>query len=79
MAAREAPTANPALPHPKRPRADRRRRRRDCASRSCWTPDITMEEVIRAAFPYVVFGLVMLTLIFFIPGIATWLPSVVSP
>jgi TRAP-type C4-dicarboxylate transport system permease large subunit len=38
-----------------------------------------MEEVIRAAFPYVVFGLVMLTLIFFIPGIATWLPSVVSP
>jgi tripartite ATP-independent transporter DctM subunit len=42
-------------------------------------PDITMEEVIRAAFPYVIFGLVMLTLIFFIPGIATWLPSVVSP
>ena len=38
-------------------------------------PEISMSEVIRAALPYLMFGLLLLVLIFFIPGIATWLPS----
>jgi TRAP-type mannitol/chloroaromatic compound transport system permease large subunit len=38
-------------------------------------PEITMGEVIRAALPYVLFGLLLLALIFFVPPIATWLPS----
>jgi TRAP-type mannitol/chloroaromatic compound transport system permease large subunit len=38
-------------------------------------PEISMSDVIRAALPYLMFGLILLVLIFFIPGIATWLPS----
>ncbi len=38
-------------------------------------PEITMGEVIRAALPYMLFGLLLLVLIFFVPSIATWLPS----
>jgi len=38
-------------------------------------PEITMVEVIHAAVPYMIFGLLMLALIFFVPEIATWLPS----
>ncbi len=38
-------------------------------------PEITMSEVIRAAMPYMLFGLLLLILIFFVPPIATWLQS----
>ncbi|MBL8662621.1 MAG: TRAP transporter large permease subunit [Candidatus Odyssella sp.] len=38
-------------------------------------PDVTMGEVIRAAVPYMLFGLLLLALIFFVPPVATWLPS----
>ena len=37
--------------------------------------EITMGEVIGAALPYLPFGLLLLVLIFFVPPIATWLPS----
>jgi TRAP-type C4-dicarboxylate transport system permease large subunit len=33
-----------------------------------------MSEVMLAAVPYMVFGVLLLALIFFVPGIATWLP-----
>ena len=38
-------------------------------------PEISMSEVIRAALPYMIFGLILLALIFFVPCIATWLPG----
>lgn len=38
-------------------------------------PEISMGEVIRAAVPYMLFGLLLLVLIYFVPGVATWLPS----
>jgi tripartite ATP-independent transporter DctM subunit len=38
-------------------------------------PEISMSEVIRSALPYLMFGLLLLALIFFVPGVATWLPS----
>jgi TRAP-type mannitol/chloroaromatic compound transport system permease large subunit len=38
-------------------------------------PEISMGEVIGAALPYMLFGLLLLVLIFFVPGIATWLPA----
>jgi TRAP-type C4-dicarboxylate transport system permease large subunit len=34
-----------------------------------------MGEVIRAALPYLLFGVLLLALIFFVPTVATWLPS----
>jgi len=39
---------------------------------------ITMREVYAAALPYVVFGLVVLVLILFVPPLATWLPALIS-
>ena len=38
-------------------------------------PEISMGEVMAAALPYVIFGLLLLALIFFVPPVATWLPS----
>jgi tripartite ATP-independent transporter DctM subunit len=38
-------------------------------------PEIRMSDVVRAALPYVFFGLLMLALIFVVPGLATWLPQ----
>jgi tripartite ATP-independent transporter DctM subunit len=38
-------------------------------------PEISMGEVIGAALPYMIFGLLLLALIFFVPPVATWLPS----
>jgi len=38
-------------------------------------PEIAMSDVIRAALPYMLFGVLLLALIFFVPPIATWLPS----
>jgi TRAP-type mannitol/chloroaromatic compound transport system permease large subunit len=38
-------------------------------------PEITMGEVIRAALPYLFMGALLLVLIFFVPSVATWLPS----
>jgi tripartite ATP-independent transporter DctM subunit len=37
---------------------------------------IRMSEVIAAALPYVIFGLLLTVAILFIPGIATWLPGI---
>ena len=38
-------------------------------------PQVTMAHIYRAVTPYVVISLVVLALIFALPGIATWLPS----
>jgi TRAP-type mannitol/chloroaromatic compound transport system permease large subunit len=38
-------------------------------------PEIAMSDVIRAALPYLFMGALLLVLIFFVPPIATWLPS----
>ena len=42
------------------------------------SPAITMHQVYMAAMPYIVLSLLILVLIFFLPGIATWLPAVLS-
>lgn len=39
-------------------------------------PDITINQVFRSAAPFVVISLLMLVVVFFLPGIATWLPRV---
>jgi tripartite ATP-independent transporter DctM subunit len=41
-------------------------------------PSITMHQVYMASMPYIAMSLVILVLIFFIPGIATWLPALLS-
>ncbi len=41
-------------------------------------PEVGMNEVIRAAIPYMIFGLVLTIAILFIPAIATWLPRVLG-
>lgn len=38
-------------------------------------PDIGMTEIMKAALPYVIFGLILTVVIMFVPGIATWLPG----
>jgi len=38
-------------------------------------PEIKMSEVALAAIPYMLFGLLLLALIFFVPEVATWLPK----
>ncbi|MFM9881977.1 MAG: TRAP transporter large permease subunit [Burkholderiales bacterium] len=38
-------------------------------------PDVPMSEIISAAVPYMVFGLVLMLVIVFVPGLATWVPS----
>ena len=38
-------------------------------------PQVTMAHIYRAVVPYVVISMVVLALIFFVPGVATWLPS----
>lgn len=37
-------------------------------------PEIPMGEIIRAAVPYLIFGLILTAVILFVPGIVTWLP-----
>lgn len=41
-------------------------------------PDITINQVFRSAAPFVVISLLMLVVVFFLPGIATWLPRVLG-
>ncbi len=41
-------------------------------------PSVTMSHIMVAVLPYVVMSLLLLTAIFFIPGIATWLPKLIS-
>ena len=36
---------------------------------------ITTPQIFRAVAPYVLFGLLMLVMVFFVPGLATWLPG----
>jgi len=38
-------------------------------------PEIKMIEVVQAALPYMLFGLLLLALIFVVPEVATWLPK----
>ncbi len=38
-------------------------------------PQVTMAHIYRAVVPYVAISIVVLALIFFVPGVATWLPS----
>jgi tripartite ATP-independent transporter DctM subunit len=46
--------------------------------RSVAPPSITTADIYRAVLPYVGFGMLMLVLVFLFPGIATWLPTVMS-
>ncbi len=41
-------------------------------------PGITMNDVFRAAMPYVWFGLLVLALVFVFPPVATWLPKLLG-
>jgi tripartite ATP-independent transporter DctM subunit len=41
-------------------------------------PSITMQQVYGAALPYVWFGLAVLALVFLFPGLATWLPALLT-
>lgn len=38
-------------------------------------PEVTMAHIFVAVIPYVVMSLLLLTAVFFLPGIATWLPT----
>jgi tripartite ATP-independent transporter DctM subunit len=38
-------------------------------------PEVPMSEIIHAAVPYMLFGLVLMLVIVFVPGLATWVPS----
>ena len=38
-------------------------------------PEVTMGRIFRAVTPYVVFSLIVLSLVFWVPGVATWLPN----
>jgi TRAP-type mannitol/chloroaromatic compound transport system permease large subunit len=38
-------------------------------------PSVTMGHIFLVVLPYVVMSLLMLTAVFFLPGIATWLPG----
>ncbi|MBL0917298.1 MAG: TRAP transporter large permease [Hydrogenophaga sp.] len=38
-------------------------------------PSVTMAHIFKAVVPYVVMSLLLLTAVFFLPGIATWLPG----
>ena len=40
-------------------------------------PEITIQQIARAAFPYVLMCLALLVAVFLLPGIATWLPSLI--
>jgi tripartite ATP-independent transporter DctM subunit len=42
-------------------------------------PEIPMSTIINAAVPYMLFGLALTVLIFFFPGIATWVPTLFGP
>jgi tripartite ATP-independent transporter DctM subunit len=41
-------------------------------------PAITMQQIYRAALPYVGFGLLVLVLVFLFPPVATWLPALLT-
>jgi len=41
-------------------------------------PEIRMAEIIRAAVPYMIFGVILTFIILFVPSIATWLPRALS-
>jgi len=38
-------------------------------------PSVTMGHIFLAVTPYVVMSLLLLTVVFFVPSIATWLPG----
>ncbi|MBL8380343.1 MAG: TRAP transporter large permease subunit [Burkholderiales bacterium] len=41
-------------------------------------PEVTMAHIFRAVVPYVVMSLLLLTLVFFVPAVATWLPALIG-
>jgi TRAP-type mannitol/chloroaromatic compound transport system permease large subunit len=38
-------------------------------------PEVTMGDIFRAVVPYVALSILLLALLLWLPGIATWLPS----
>jgi tripartite ATP-independent transporter DctM subunit len=41
-------------------------------------PEVTMADIFRAVVPYILMSLLLLVLLLLVPGIATWLPSVLG-
>jgi TRAP-type mannitol/chloroaromatic compound transport system permease large subunit len=41
-------------------------------------PQVTIAHIYQAVWPYVVISLAVLALIFFVPGVATWLPGLIG-
>ena len=41
-------------------------------------PQVTMGHIYQAVTPYVIISLLVLALIFFVPGVATWLPNLIG-
>jgi tripartite ATP-independent transporter DctM subunit len=41
-------------------------------------PSVLMSDIFRAVVPYVVMSLILLALVFFVPGVATWLPALLG-
>ena len=41
-------------------------------------PQVTMFHIFRAVTPYVIFSLIVLTLVFIWPPVATWLPNLIG-
>src|SRR5690606_16158498 len=41
-------------------------------------PHITINQIFRSAIPFVVISLLMLAAVFFLPAIATWLPTALA-
>jgi len=39
---------------------------------------VTMAHIYQAVLPYVLISLAVLALIFFVPAVATWLPSLIG-
>jgi TRAP-type mannitol/chloroaromatic compound transport system permease large subunit len=41
-------------------------------------PEVTMMHIFRAVMPFLLISLVVLAFVFFVPAIATWLPSLIG-
>jgi TRAP-type mannitol/chloroaromatic compound transport system permease large subunit len=41
-------------------------------------PQVTMLHIFRAVVPFVAMSLVLLALVFLVPGVATWLPGLIG-
>jgi TRAP-type mannitol/chloroaromatic compound transport system permease large subunit len=41
-------------------------------------PEVTMADIFRAIIPYVLMSILLLALLLWLPGIATWLPGLLG-